>query len=93
MIIDFPEIERLRNDSNPISHKFPDAPFTDLYHRNIKVTVKVKIPKDEYPSLNFGGNIIGKSGENISKLKSESGCKIMVFGRGSINDRDKVSLS
>jgi hypothetical protein len=38
----------------------------------------IKMPSAKYPKINFAGRIIGKGGEDIRKLKAETGCCINV---------------
>ena len=89
MKLNFSELERLRNETSPGAHKFPLPHFADVHNGKIKLVQKLAMPQGYY-GLNFGGNIIGKGGENIQKLKEQTNCKIMVFGKGSITDKQKV---
>ena len=41
--------------------------------------------------FNFVGRILGPRGLTAKQLEAETGCKIMVRGRGSMRDRKKVT--
>lgn len=43
--------------------------------------------------FNFVGRILGPRGMTAKQLELETGCKIMVRGKGSMRDKKKVSLS
>ncbi|VDM98267.1 unnamed protein product [Thelazia callipaeda] len=53
-----------------------------------KVTLqeKVFIPVNEFPKYNFVGRILGPRGLTAKHLEEESGCRIMIRGRGSIRN-------
>ena len=44
---------------------------------------RVYIPKDDYPNINFIGLILGPKGLNQKRMQSETGCRILVKGKGS----------
>ncbi|VDM49641.1 unnamed protein product [Toxocara canis] len=50
---------------------------------------KVYISCKEHPEYNFVGRILGPRGMTAKQLEQETGCKIMVRGRGSMRDRRK----
>lgn len=50
---------------------------------------KVYIPCKEHPDYNFIGRILGPRGMTAKQLERETGCKIMVRGRGSMRDHRK----
>ena len=43
--------------------------------------------------FNFVGRILGPRGMTAKQLEQETGCKIMVRGRGSMRDKKKVSTA
>lgn len=43
--------------------------------------------------FNFVGRILGPRGLTAKQLESETGCKIMVRGKGSMRDKKKVYVS
>lgn len=50
---------------------------------------KVYVPVKEHPDFNFVGRILGPRGMTAKQLEQETGCKIMVRGRGSMRDKKK----
>ena len=45
-----------------------------------------------YFQFNFVGRILGPRGLTAKQLEQETGCKVMVRGKGSMRDKKKVSL-
>ncbi|KAF7651108.1 hypothetical protein LDENG_00115550 [Lucifuga dentata] len=86
------EIGRVRKDmyndtlngSEKRSSELPDAvgPVVQLQE-------KLYVPVKEYPDFNFVGRILGPRGLTAKQLEAETGCKIMVRGRGSMRDKKK----
>jgi transcription antitermination factor NusA-like protein len=65
-------------------NKFND--FSDfgqgiMQHENTKIKRKIYIPKNT--NFNFTGLIIGPKGTNQKRLEEETGCKVLVRGKGS----------
>ncbi|XP_051161367.1 protein held out wings isoform X9 [Leptopilina boulardi] len=60
----------------------PDGDVTTL-------TEKVYVPVKEHPDFNFVGRILGPRGMTAKQLEQETGCKIMVRGKGSMRDKKK----
>lgn len=54
-----------------------------------KVVLKVKVPANEFPRFNFIGKIIGPKGNSLRRIQEETGCRMAVFGRGSMRDKDR----
>eukprot|EP00741_Cyanophora_paradoxa_P007520 tig00001154_g7273.t1 len=48
-----------------------------------KLQKKIYIPVKEYPDYNFIGLIIGPRGNTHRRMEKETGCKIMIRGKGS----------
>lgn len=44
-----------------------------------------------YFQFNFVGRILGPRGMTAKQLEQETGCKIMVRGKGSMRDKKKVN--
>lgn len=55
----------------------------------ITQTEKVYVPVKEHPDFNFVGRILGPRGMTAKQLEQETGCKIMVRGKGSMRDKKK----
>uniref|UniRef100_A0A158R6A7 KH domain-containing protein n=1 Tax=Syphacia muris TaxID=451379 RepID=A0A158R6A7_9BILA len=52
-------------------------------------TEKIFVPVKEHPEYNFVGRILGPRGMTAKQLEQETGCKIMVRGKGSMRDKAK----
>lgn len=87
------EISRVRKDmyndtlngsTDKRSSELPDAvgPIVQLQE-------KLYVPVKEYPDFNFVGRILGPRGLTAKQLEAETGCKIMVRGKGSMRDKKK----
>lgn len=50
--------------------------------------VRLRVPAERYPSYNFVGRLLGPRGTTLKRLERETGCRIMIRGRGSIR-KDK----
>lgn len=48
-------------------------------------------PPPPFAQFNFVGRILGPRGMTAKQLEQETGCKIMVRGKGSMRDKKKVS--
>jgi protein quaking len=57
------------------------------------VTEKVYVPVKDFPDYNFVGRILGPRGMTAKQLEQETGCKIMVRGRGSMRDKKKEDMN
>ncbi|ESO12615.1 hypothetical protein HELRODRAFT_63267 [Helobdella robusta] len=60
----------------------PDGPTVTL-------TEKLPVPISTYPDFNFVGRILGPRGMTAKQLEQDTGCKILVRGRGSMRDKAK----
>jgi hypothetical protein len=54
----------------------------------VRKRIKLKVPAERYPEYNFVGRLLGPRGATLKKLERDTGCKIMIRGRGSIR-KDK----
>lgn len=61
-------------------------PPADYRPPNIKLHDKVFIPQEEHPEINFVGLLIGPRGNTLKALEAETGCKIIIRGKGSIKE-------
>ncbi|XP_066906525.1 protein held out wings isoform X2 [Halyomorpha halys] len=57
------------------------------------LTDKVYVPVKDHPDFNFVGRILGPRGMTAKQLELETGCKIMVRGKGSMRDKKKEEAS
>ncbi|KAK9468684.1 hypothetical protein V1512DRAFT_233434 [Lipomyces arxii] len=60
-------------------------PPTD-YRRPLKTQEKVFVPVNDYPEINFIGQLIGPRGNTLKKMEQESGAKIAIRGKGSVKE-------
>ncbi|CAN8074087.1 unnamed protein product, partial [Agarophyton chilense] len=49
---------------------------------------KIPVPADKFPDYNFVGRLLGPRGTTLKTLERDTGCRIMIRGRGSIR-KDK----
>lgn len=56
------------------------------YKKPTRVERKLYIPEKKYPNYNFIGLIIGPRGNTQKKMEKESGCKIVIRGKGSVKE-------
>jgi protein quaking len=59
----------------------------------VTLSEKVFVPNKEYPDFNFVGRILGPRGMTAKQLEQETGCKIMVRGKGSMRDKKKEEMN
>uniref|UniRef100_A0A1I8AYP7 KH domain-containing protein n=1 Tax=Meloidogyne hapla TaxID=6305 RepID=A0A1I8AYP7_MELHA len=71
----------------------PKLPELESHEDIVTLQEKVYVPTKEHPELtfkfNFVGRILGPRGMTAKQLEHETGCKIMVRGRGSLRDTKK----
>jgi len=88
------EVNKVRNSlfqvngmkKDPLMLPEPQGPI--LSHAE-----KVYVPVKEFPDFNFVGRILGPRGMTAKQLEQETGCKIMVRGKGSMRDKKKEELN
>lgn len=71
-----------QNNSRPLELPSPTG-------KNVTLSKKVFVPQKDYPDYNFVGRILGPRGLTAKQLEQETGCKIMVRGKGSMRDKKK----
>lgn len=59
----------------------------------VSLSEKLLVPVREYPDFNFVGRILGPRGMTAKQLEQDTGCKIMVRGKGSMRDRMKEEMN
>ncbi|XP_043400247.1 protein quaking isoform X3 [Chelonia mydas] len=89
------EISRVRkdmyNDTLNGSTEKRSAELPDAVGPIVQLQEKLYVPVKEYPDFNFVGRILGPRGLTAKQLEAETGCKIMVRGKGSMRDKKKRS--
>ncbi|XP_048391641.1 protein quaking-B isoform X2 [Stegostoma tigrinum] len=87
------EISRVRkdmyNDTLNGSTEKKSAELPDGVGPIVQLQEKLYVPVKEYPDFNFVGRILGPRGLTAKQLEAETGCKIMVRGKGSMRDKKK----
>ncbi|XP_027488688.1 protein quaking isoform X5 [Corapipo altera] len=90
------KISRVRkdmyNDTLNGSTEKRSAELPDAVGPIVQLQEKLYVPVKEYPDFNFVGRILGPRGLTAKQLEAETGCKIMVRGKGSMRDKKKVSF-
>jgi len=59
----------------------------------VSMSEKLFVPAKEHPEFNFVGRILGPRGMTAKQLEQDTGCKIMVRGKGSMRDKKKEELN
>lgn len=54
----------------------------------VRKRVKLRVPAEQYPDYNFVGRLLGPRGATLKRLERDTGCRIMIRGKGSIR-KDK----
>ncbi|XP_049927656.1 protein quaking-B-like [Epinephelus moara] len=85
------EISRVRKDmyTNTLNGSDRSSELPDAVGPTVQLQEKLYVPTKEFPDFNFVGRILGPRGLTAKQLEAETGCKIMVRGRGSMRDRKK----
>ncbi|XP_064790497.1 protein quaking-B-like isoform X1 [Oncorhynchus masou masou] len=87
------EISRVRkdmyNDTLNGSTEKRSSELPDAVGPMVQLQEKLFVPVKEYPDFNFVGRILGPRGLTAKQLEAETGCKIMVRGKGSMRDKKK----
>ena len=53
------------------------------------VRMQEKIPIPDHPNCNLIGRILGPNGLSVKQLEAETGCEIVIRGKGSVKDEKK----
>jgi len=84
------EIVKVRSNLFQINgHAKPPLELPEPQGPVVTLSEKVYVPIKEHPDFNFVGRILGPRGMTAKQLEQETGCKIMVRGRGSMRDKKK----
>ncbi|EFP08647.1 CRE-GLD-1 protein [Caenorhabditis remanei] len=93
----FVNVERLLDDEIGrvrvalFQTEFPRVDLPEPAGDMVSITEKIYVPKNDYPDYNFVGRILGPRGMTAKQLEQDTGCKIMVRGKGSMRDKSKES--
>ncbi|KAF4521674.1 hypothetical protein B566_EDAN006262 [Ephemera danica] len=71
-----------------VHHPFIIPGPKELFDRN-PLLIAINMPLSKLSHFNFVGRILGPRGMTAKQLEQETGCKIMVRGRGSMRDKKK----
>lgn len=91
----FQNVERLLDDEIGrvrvalFQTEFPRVELPEPAGEMVSITEKIYVPKNDYPDYNFVGRILGPRGMTAKQLETDTGCKIMVRGKGSMRDKSK----
>ncbi|CAI7802091.1 unnamed protein product [Closterium sp. NIES-53] len=55
----------------------------------LKKARRIDVPVDQYPTFNFVGRILGPRGNSLKRVEAQTGCRVLIRGRGSIKDPTK----
>uniref|UniRef100_A0A915PZC7 K Homology domain-containing protein n=1 Tax=Setaria digitata TaxID=48799 RepID=A0A915PZC7_9BILA len=83
------EVQEDRNDEAAARSRqetTKNATSTPTNGKKIFLQEKIFVPVNEYPNYNFVGRILGPRGMTAKQLEEESGCRIMIRGRGSMRE-------
>ncbi|GMR59747.1 hypothetical protein PMAYCL1PPCAC_29942 [Pristionchus mayeri] len=83
------EINRVRLSLFQCDFATDDLHLPEPEGEVVTITEKLYVPRREYPEYNFVGRILGPRGMTAKQLEQETGCKIMVRGKGSMRDKRK----
>lgn len=62
--------------------------LTSRHLQSARKRVKLRVPAEQYPDYNFVGRLLGPRGATLKRLERDTGCRIMIRGKGSIR-KDK----
>lgn len=79
------QLQDVVNLQEPLILPEPEGEFVSMQE-------KIYVPIGEHPEYNFVGRLLGPRGMTAKQLEQETGCKIMIRGKGSMRDKKKVSL-
>ena len=83
------EISRVRGQMFYTDKEKSPLDLPEASGPKVTLSEKVFVPVKEHPDFNFVGRILGPRGMTAKQLEQDTGCKIMVRGKGSMRDRKK----
>lgn len=90
----FAEINKIRTNLFQVTdEKTEPLELPEAFGTIVTSTEKIYVPIKDFPEFNFVGRILGPRGMTAKQLEYETGCKIMVRGKGSMRDKKKVRIA
>lgn len=62
----------------------PEYKLPPDYRKRTKTEEKIYLPVNEFPEVNFNGQLLGCRGQDLKDMEKESGAKIYIRGKGSV---------
>ncbi|XP_071503470.1 protein quaking-A-like isoform X1 [Diadema antillarum] len=87
------EINRVRKSLYSISSTTQPLMLPEPKGASVQLSEKLFVPVKAYPDFNFVGRILGPRGMTAKQLEKDTGCKIMVRGKGSMRDKVKEDMN
>lgn len=88
------EIQKVRNQlfqlNDVVSLRQQPLELPEPQGEQVSLQEKIYVPVEEHPEYNFVGRLLGPRGMTAKQLEQETGCKIMIRGKGSMRDKKKV---
>ena len=75
-------------DENNLSSNPSLSTTTTTPRPSVRRRVRLPVPAEQFPDYNFVGRLLGPRGATLKRLERETGCRIMIRGKGSIR-KDK----
>lgn len=69
----------------PLSFGWPQQAVGPI----VKKTRRLEVPIEKQPAYNFVGRILGPRGNTLKRVEAQTGCRVLIRGRGSIKDTAK----
>jgi len=83
------EISRVRGQMFYVDKEKSPLDLPEATGPKVTLSEKVFVPVKDHPDFNFVGRILGPRGMTAKQLEQDTGCKIMVRGKGSMRDKKK----
>ena len=83
------EISRVRGQMFYTDKEKSPLDLPEASGPKVTLSEKVFVPVKDHPDFNFVGRILGPRGMTAKQLEQDTGCKIMVRGKGSMRDKKK----
>ncbi|XP_011681234.1 protein quaking-A isoform X2 [Strongylocentrotus purpuratus] len=87
------EINRVRRSLYSITSTSQPLMLPKAEGSLTQMSEKLYVPVKAYPDFNFVGRILGPRGMTAKQLEKDTGCKIMVRGKGSMRDKVKEDMN